>query len=102
MEEDNNYYESRLDKIFGNRPNWKHRTFRTILDPYSSEWNETSYDKKMEILKKVIDAGEDMEVLIHDYKKRYEDQNRKDISSTVEHALITLLEHSLTMNSAKK
>jgi hypothetical protein len=95
MKEDN-YYEARLDKIFGNGSMWKHRTFRTILDPLSSEWNGTDYDKKIEILEKVVAAGEDLEVLISDYKERYDEQNRKDISSSVESALTKLLQYRLT------
>lgn len=95
MEEDN-FYEARLDKIFGNGSMWKHRTFRTILDPFSSEWNGTDYDKKIEILEKVVAAGEDLEILISDYKERYDEQNRKDISSSVESALTKLLQYRLT------
>lgn len=94
--EDNNFYEARLDKIFGNGSMWKHRTFRTILDPFSSEWNGTGYDKKIEILEKVIASGEDLEILISDYKERYDEQNRKDISSSVESALTKLLQYRLT------
>jgi hypothetical protein len=93
---DDNFYEARLDKIFGNGSLWKHRTFRTILDPFSSEWNGTDYDKKFEILQKVVAAGEDLEILISDYKERYDEQNRKDISSSVESALIKLLQYRLT------
>jgi hypothetical protein len=95
MEYDN-FYEARLDKIFGNGSMWKHRTFRTILDPFSSEWNGTDYDKKIEILEKVIASGEDLEILINDYKERYDEQNRKDISSSVESALTKLLQYRLT------
>ncbi|MBS1639415.1 MAG: hypothetical protein JSR12_05110 [Bacteroidetes bacterium] len=93
---EDNFYEARLDKIFGNGSMWKHRTFRTILDPFSSEWNGTDYDKKIEILQKVVAAGEDLEILISDYKERYDDQNRKDISSSVETALTKLLQYRLT------
>jgi len=94
--DDDNFYEARLDKIFGNDSMWKHRTFRTILDPFSSEWNGTDYDKKIEILEKVVAAGEDLEMLISEYKERYDVQNRKDISSSVESALTKLLQYRLT------
>ncbi|SDA97769.1 hypothetical protein SAMN03080617_04406 [Algoriphagus alkaliphilus] len=94
--DDDNFYEARLDKIFGNGSMWKHRTFRTILDPFSSEWNGTDYDKKIEILEKVVAASEDLEMLISEYKERYDEQNRKDISSSVESALTKLLQYRLT------
>ena len=94
MEEDN-FYEARLDRIFGKGSMWKHRTLRTIFDPYSSEWSETNFEKKVEILEKAIAAGEDLEVLISDYKDRYLEQNRKDIANSVEDALIALLAYKL-------
>jgi len=96
MEEDNNYYEARLDKIFSKGSLWKHRTFRTILDPFSSEWSDTDLDKKIEILEKIVASNEDLVVLIKDYKTRYNEQNRKDISSSVERALAILLQYRLT------
>jgi len=96
MKDENNWYEARLDKIFNNGALWKHRTFRTILDPFSSEWNQTDFDKKMEILEKVIASGEKLSVLIRDYKSRYDEQNRRDISINVENALIMLLQYRLT------
>ncbi|GIV43791.1 MAG: hypothetical protein KatS3mg035_0914 [Bacteroidia bacterium] len=52
--EDNNTYEARLDKIFGNGSMWKHRSFRTILDPFSHEWSYTNYKEKIEILEKLV------------------------------------------------
>ncbi|MEY4111344.1 MAG: hypothetical protein RLZZ46_1700 [Bacteroidota bacterium] len=95
MDEDD-FYEERLDNIFGKGTMWKHRTFRTILDPYSTEWNQTDYAKKIEILETLTAAGEDLEILIRDYKERYNKQNRKDISSSVEHALILLFQYKLS------
>ena len=95
MEEDEDFYEARLDKIFAHGGFWEHRTFRTILDPFSHEWSETDFDKKLEILEKVISAGEDFSGLIMDYKLRYDEQNRRDISRSVEQALIDLLQYSL-------
>ncbi|MCB0511017.1 MAG: hypothetical protein KDC60_03115 [Bacteroidetes bacterium] len=94
--EDDNFYEARLDKVFGKGSMWKHRTFRTIFDPFSSEWNMTDYNKKIEILEKVIESGENLEDLISDYKERYDEQNRKDISLSVESALAKLLQYRLT------
>lgn len=44
------HLHERMDRIF-KAPMWKHRTLRTIFDPFSSEWKETSMDKKVQILK---------------------------------------------------
>jgi hypothetical protein len=95
MKDENNWYEARLDKIFTNGALWKHCTFRTILDPLSSEWNETDFDKKLEILERVVASGEKLSVLIRDYKRRYDEQDRRDITLAVENALIILLQYRL-------
>lgn len=95
IEED--YYETRLDKIFGQGSIWQHRTFRTIFDPFSNEWNNTTYDRKIEILETVIENGENLELLIDNYKERYNNQNRKDIAKAVENALVKLLAYKLTI-----
>jgi hypothetical protein len=94
MESENNY-EARLDRIFAKGHLWQHRTFRTVLDPFSSEWNETTFDKKIEILEKVVQSGINLKFIIKDYKRCYIEQNRRDISIAVETALITLLQHKL-------
>ena len=96
MKDENNWYEARLDKIFTKGALWKHRTFRTILDPSSSEWNETDFDKKLEILERVVASGEKLSVLIRDYKRRYDEQDRRDITLAVENALIMLLQYRLS------
>jgi hypothetical protein len=93
--EDNNTYEARLDKIFGNGSMWKHRTFRTILDPFSHEWSLTNYEEKIEILEKLVASGELLLSLILDYKLRYYEQNRDDIATSVEFALIQILQYHL-------
>lgn len=75
MEENETYYEARLDRIFGKASIWQHRTLRTVFDPYSAEWAETDYGRKIEILEKVIASGENLEMLILEYKVRYIEQN---------------------------
>ena len=93
--EEENYYENRLDKIFAKGSLWKHRTFRTIFDPPSSEWRHTSLQKKIEILERVVESGENLRKLIRDYKQRYFEQGRRDIAMEVETALTILLQYKL-------
>ncbi len=95
VEDINDYYGERLDKIFGRGSTWPHRTFRTILDPYSNEWEGTSMGRKIEILEKVVEAGESLEMLIFNYKCRYIEKNRKDIAGCVDTALARILEYQL-------
>lgn len=93
--DDNDSYEKRMDKIFSGGAVWKHRTLRTIFDPFSSEWDNTDYVTKIEILNKIITSGENLDLLISDYKFHYIKQNRKDIATVVESALSKLLEFKL-------
>jgi hypothetical protein len=46
------HYQEKLDSIFGKGSLWRHRTLRTVFDPFSSEYDNTSIDEKLEILKK--------------------------------------------------
>lgn len=65
------------------------------IDPYCSEWDSTSYDKKLEILEKVLASGEELEGLVYNYIDRYREQNRNDIAASVDIALAKLLEYKL-------
>jgi hypothetical protein len=91
-------YEARMDKIFVQGHLWNHRTLRTVFDPGSSEWDHTSMDEKIKILKKIIKSGEDLEELIFDYKERYIEQNRSDIARRVGEATFILLSYNLKMS----
>lgn len=42
------HYQEKIDKIFANGSLWKHRTFRTVLDPFSSEYDQTSMEQKID------------------------------------------------------
>ena len=43
------HYQEIVDEIFGSL--YRHRTLRTLFDPNSSEWSDTTIEKKLEILK---------------------------------------------------
>ncbi len=88
-------YEARMDMIFTNGRLWNHRTLRTVFDPPSSEWGETTMQQKAAILKKIVENGERLYRLIRDYKMRYIEQNRRDIAIETENGLAYILEHIL-------
>ena len=48
------HYQEIVDEIFGSY--YQHRTLRTLFDPYSHEWNDTTIEKKLIILKKILDS----------------------------------------------
>lgn len=95
MEDEENYYERKLDKLFGKGSLWKYRTFRTVLDPYSSEWEQTTIEQKLNYLELLIKSGENLTEFINEYEDRYIEQNRKDIALSVKDALGVLLQYKL-------
>jgi len=88
-------YEARMDKIFAEGHLWKNRTLRTVFDPGSSEWDRTTMEQKIVILKKIIESGEKLDRLIFNYKNRYREQDRNDIAGRVGEAAIILLNYNL-------
>ena len=48
------HYQEIVDEIFGSL--YRHRTLRTLFDPNSSEWSDTTIEKKLEILKTILDS----------------------------------------------
>jgi hypothetical protein len=88
-------YEARMDMIFANGHLWKHRTLRTVFDPPSSEWGNTTMHQKAAILKKIVENGENLYSLIDDYKDRYLEQNRRDIANETGNALAHIIDHIL-------
>ena len=70
------HYQQKLDKIFGKGSLWKHRTLRTLFDPNSSEYNQTSMDKKLEILNTIRENKIDLNELMDEYKEFYTEENK--------------------------
>jgi hypothetical protein len=94
-------YEKVLDEIFADGRLWKHRTFRTVLDPSSQEYSKTTIDEKIDLLKVLVDNGIGLDLIIDEYKVRYLEQNRRDIAVNTEFALIIILEHLLKKQPIK-
>ena len=91
-----NYLDT-IDQIFSENGNkWEHRTLRTIFDPLSHEWNETSMAEKKDILKKIVHSGTSLDVLIHQYLSFYLEQNRIDIIRELPSGLSEILTHILS------
>lgn len=89
-------YQSIIDKLFG--PYYKHRTLRTVFDPYSEEWKETNIEEKMAILKKILNSKKiSLNELVFQYKMFYTESlsNKKYVADSVEDGLIILLKEFL-------
>lgn len=87
------HYQQKIDKIFGKGSLWKHRTLRTLFDPYSSEYNQTTMDEKLEILKTIKDHGIDLSELIKDYKEFYTEENKIQVVKIADEGLEILLKN---------
>lgn len=87
-------YSERIDKVFGVTL-YQHRTLRTVFDPYSSEWAETTIDKKIDILKKILAAGEDLQKITREYQVYYIDLKKKEVAKDVIAGLAILLQRTL-------
>lgn len=90
------HYQEIVDEIFGNL--YKHRTLRTLFDPNSSEWNETTIEKKLEILKKILESNKiTLEQLISGYKNFYKNElaNKEHVLNSLENGILILLQNSL-------
>ena len=84
-------YQEKIDKIFGKGSLWKHRTLRTLFDPNSSEYNQTTMDKKLEILNKIKENEIDLTELLNDYKEFYTEENKIHVVDVADEGLEILL-----------
>lgn len=90
------HYQEIVDEIFGSL--YRHRTLKTLFDPNSSEWNDTTIDKKLEILKTILDSKKiDLNQLIFGYKIFYTQElsNKGHVVDSLQEGLSILLENSL-------
>ena len=92
----NKHYQEIVDEIYGSY--YKHRTLRTLFDPNSSEWNETTIREKLEILGTILKSNKiSLDELAHGYKTFYmiELANKSHVVESFEDGLIILLENSI-------
>ena len=87
------HYQEKIDKIFGKGSLWKHRTLRTLFDPYSSEYNDTTLDRKLEILKTIRENKIDLKELINDYKEFYTEENKIHVVDVANEGLEILMKN---------
>ena len=87
------HYQQKIDKIFGKGDLWKHRTLRTLFDSNSSEYNHTTMEKKLEILKIIRENGIDLKELIDEYKEFYMEENKIHVVDSADEGLNILLEN---------
>jgi len=90
------HYQEIVDEIFGSF--YGHRTLRTLFDPDSSEWNDTTIEKKLQILKVILESNKvTFKQLLTGYKHFYTKElaNKGHVINSLEEALSILLQNSL-------
>ncbi|QIY83352.1 hypothetical protein HER18_07325 [Chryseobacterium sp. NEB161] len=85
------HYQQKLDKIFSKGNLWKHRTLRTLFDPNSSQYNQTTMEKKIEILKIIRENKIDLVELLNEYKEFYFEENKIYVVDTADEGFEILL-----------
>lgn len=81
------HYQQRIDNIFTKGNLWKHRTLRTLFDPHSSEYNQTTMERKLEILQTIKDHGIDLDNLLDEYKEFYTEENKIHVVDVADEGL---------------
>lgn len=70
-------------------------SLRTCLDPESEEWNQTTMQKKIDMLKKIIAKGHSLQELIIDYRAFYIEKKNIEVAQRTIDGLMELLNHFL-------
>mgnify|MGYP001593168561 CR=1 FL=1 len=79
-----------------------HCSLRTCFDPWSHEWTETDMETKIDILKKVLIKGKDLNKVLFEYRTMYNKMGKTHVSNDLEDGLITLLLYLLTKKEKKQ
>lgn len=70
-------------------------SLRTCLDPESEEWDQTSMQKKIDILRKTIANGYSLQELVIDYRSFYINKKNIEVAQRALDGLMELLNHFL-------
>lgn len=90
------HYQDIVDEVFGSM--YRHRTLRTLIDPNSSEWDETTFEKKLEILKKLLASSKvTLDEILNGYKHFYQRElsNKGHVLNSLQNGLTILLTNAL-------
>jgi hypothetical protein len=90
------HYQEIVDEVFGSY--YRHRTLRTLFDPNSNEWTETTINEKLEILKTLLDSNKiDLDETLIGYKHFYQKElaNKSHVLNSLQDGLAILLSNSL-------
>jgi hypothetical protein len=92
---DSMHYQQIVDNIFSKGHLWKHRTLRTVFDPFASEYDKTSMEEKLMILSRLLNSEHQLEDIIAGYKQFYTEQSKPHVARAVQSGLLALLLYKL-------
>ncbi|MBK8674524.1 MAG: hypothetical protein IPN93_16540 [Bacteroidetes bacterium] len=98
------HYQKYLDKLFCNGNLWKHRTFRTVLDCGSTEWNQTSIEKKIEFIQKITEQDNlfhSFGAIVSEYRIYYLEGKKQHVINNLEETLEILYNSALKLDDDK-
>jgi len=87
------HYQEKMDQIFAKGNLWKHRTLRTLFDPNSSQYKETTMEKKVEILRTIIESKLKLNEIILEYKEFYIEENKIHVVGVADEGLEILMKN---------
>lgn len=67
------HYQEKVDEVF-QQPTMSNRTLRTLFDCLSHEWEETTFEKKEEMLMKLYLSDKSLDFYIEGYKDFYKNE----------------------------
>jgi len=97
------HYHYRADALFGKNGPWNHRTLRTFFDPASSEWHETTRERKLEVLEKIVASDYPLTNWLIDYRHYYlyESVGRAYVVQEIDSALAFYAVHAQGLLAAE-
>lgn len=75
------------------------RPLRTYFDAGSHQFNQTTFDEKINILSLIITSGFDLEKIIKEYKENYNGEGYEHVHSNVKRTLIGIISYIKTRKS---
>lgn len=93
------HYQEKIDEIFGKGCLWKHRTLRTLFDPYSIEYKDTSMAEKVEILNIILENKINLIELLNEYKEFYIEENKNHVADVADEGLKILIDSKIIQNN---
>ena len=90
------HYQEIVDEVFGSM--YAHRTLRTLFDPGSYEWDETTIENKITILKTILASNKiSLDQILRGYKHYYSHEltNKVHVLNSLQDGLSILLNYTL-------